>query len=384
MKDISIALTQMFSPNRENQRYKWMVSSLSSVPWMQLSELMLHSHIQQEIRKQIALLCVKIMANYGDILGVSLFETLYGTFEMEDRMSNSVIKSILLQGFLTSEFAAFMSFKVCSYLQNPAIQSVTTALNSLSSVDEAVAKVLFSSVWEEILSLADSAIHQCQIQKGPSEILNACLRSTVKYLPFASYSAQLEGVLMEGVSILPLCTTREQLGILQMLEMTPECVLKELSTMVLNHVIMCFVFVVSRESRVALKGLLAFTTWIPFFPLTQLEMFVKSMELNQNALLLLPTNSILSLLFVVLQRLDSLKVPEAPENLSKLLVETLQDSSENIVMFVHGYRRLALTLPLHQELCTLIRNEIGNSDCRLSFLDIIAAKEVRLIEFHDP
>ena len=79
---------------------------------------------------------------------------------------------------------------------------------------------------------------------------------------------------MEGVSILPLCTTREQLGIIQMLEGIPEYMLKELSSEVMDHVIMSFVFVASRETRVALKGLVAFATWGPYFPQTQLDMFV--------------------------------------------------------------------------------------------------------------
>ena len=172
---------------------------------------------------------------------------------------------------------------------------------------------------------------------------------------------------MEGVSILPLCTTREQLGIIQMLEGIPEYMLKELSSEVMDHVIMSFVFVVSRETRVALKGLVAFATWVPYFPQTQLDMFVNAVELNQNALLLLPTTSVLSLLFVVLQRLDSLKI--------------LQDNPENLVIFIHGYRRLSLSLAHQQELCDLIRSEIGNSEYRLSFLDVVAAKEVRIAMF---
>lgn len=166
-----------------------------------------------------------------------------------------------------------------------------------------------------------------------------------------------------------------------MLEGIPEYMLKELSSEVMDHVIMSFVFVVSRETRVALKGLVAFATWVPYFPQTQLDMFVNAVELNQNALLLLPTTSVLSLLFVVLQRLDSLHVSEAPGCLSALLLKILQDNPENLVIFIHGYRRLSLSLAHQQELCDLIRSEIGNSEYRLSFLDVVAAKEVRIAMF---
>ena len=373
----------MFSLNRKNQRYQWMISSLSSIPWTQLGDMMFHPQTQQDIRKQLAMLCVKVMTNYGDVLGMPLFESLYDTFAMKEDTSNPIIKSILLQGFLTSEYVFFMISTVCSYLQNPIPQVVILTLNSISSVSDSVASILAPSVWEKILWLTESAMQQCKAQKSPSELLNASLRAVVKYLSLASFSPQVEEILMEGVSILPLCTTREQLGIIQILEVVPGYMLKELSSVVMNHVIMSFVFVVSREARVALKGLLAFATWIPYLPRMQLDMFVNAVELNQNALLLLPTTSVLSLLFVVLQRLDSLQVAEAPECLSALLLKTLQDKSENLVMFIHGYRRLSLTLTHQQELCDLIRSEIGNSDCRLSFLDVVAAKEVRIVDFAD-
>lgn len=381
MKEISISLTQMYSLNRKNQRYQWIIPSLSSIPWTQLGDMMFHPQTQQDIQKQLAMLCVKIMINYGDILGISLFESLYDTFRMKEDTSNSIIKSILLQGFLTSGFISFMISTVCSYLQNPIPQVTILTLNSISSVNDSVASILAPSIWDKILWLTKSAMQQCKVQKSPSELLNASLRAIMKYLPLASFSPQMEGILMEGVSILPLCTTREQLGIIQMLEGIPEYMLKELSSEVMDHVIMSFVFVVSRETRVVLKGLVAFATWVPYFPQTQLDMFVNAVELNQNALLLLPTTSVLSLLFVVLQRLDSLHVSEAPGCLSALLLKILQDNPENLVIFIHGYRRLSLSLAHQQELCDLIRSEIGNSEYRLSFLDVVAAKEVRIAMF---
>lgn len=378
MKELSISLTQMFSLNRTNQRYQWLIPSLSSIPWTQLRDLMFHMHTQPDIRKQLAFLCVKIMTNYSDILGMSLLDSLYDTFEMKDVSANPITKSILLQGFLTSEYVSSMISIVCSFLQHSNTQVILLTLNSISSLSQAVACIIAPSVWIRVLSLTESSIQQCDEQKTPSELLNASLRAVVKYIAFASVSPQLESVLLRAVSILPVCTTREQLGIIQMLEVVPDCILNEISSSVMNQVITSFVFVISREARVALKGLLAFATWIPFFPQKQLDMFVNSLRLNQNALLSLPATSVLSLLFVILQRLDSLQVIEAPECISFLLLRTIQNNSQNLVMFIHGYRRLSITLAHQLELCDLLRSEIENPECRLSFLDVIAAKEVSM------
>ena len=160
MKEISISLTQMYSLNRKNQRYQWIIPSLSSIPWTQLGDMMFHPQTQQDIQKQLAMLCVKIMINYGDILGISLFESLYDTFRMKEDTSNSIIKSILLQGFLTSGFISFMISTVCSYLQNPIPQVTILTLNSISSVNDSVASILAPSIWDKMVDQIGHAAMQ--------------------------------------------------------------------------------------------------------------------------------------------------------------------------------------------------------------------------------
>ena len=371
--------------------------------------------------------------------------------QQQPQQPNSSIQMInqctLLQGFLTnacpnssSSSSSHNFFNLHQqvilhiihyYLQQSSSTVQIAILSTIASItDDVIAQTIFSTIWNELHQITLFSLQSCtQSNSSPSELLNVALKATVRYISFTTSILDIQTLFQACLDFLPFSSTREQLRILQLFELiSPSCIHSlfseeynndEVEIKGIEHhnhhsstyhrkssigeqVLSSFVFIVSREDRVVIQGIKAFSRWIPHLPSSSLQMVLSMIETNSHALKMVMNHTVFSFLLIVLQCVDQIShvnhTPSQSQSQSlascssilshhipfcRLILSVFDPTpiqntnhSSYFISLMHVVRMMKNPFPCRDELCSVIRRELSLSEGMLSFLDVVISNEV--------